>query len=98
MNEITPEQLHALGTDVSLIDVREPNEVAEVRIPFAKVIPLSELEDRTDEVPEGAYIMCHAGGRSSRVVKYFEHQGKELINVEGGISGWEAAGLPVERG
>ena len=98
MKEITPQDLSALGTDITLIDVREPNEVAEVRVPFAKSIPLSELTDRVDEIPDGAYIMCHAGGRSARTVQHLERLGKETTNVLGGISEWEAAGLPVERG
>lgn len=97
MNEITPQELHALGTQIDLIDVREPNEVAEVRVPFAKSIPLSELTDRIDEIPEGAYIMCHGGGRSGRTVQHLSNLGRSATNVAGGISEWEAAGLPVER-
>lgn len=97
MNDITPKDLYALGNNVTLIDVREPNEVAEVRVPFAKNIPLSELAERLDEIPEGAYIMCHAGGRSARTVAHLANLGKETTNVLGGISEWEQAGLPVER-
>lgn len=98
MNEITPKELNALGTDITLIDVREPNEVAEVRIPFAKSIPLSELSERIDEIPAGAYIMCHGGGRSGRTVEHLARLGKETTNVAGGISEWEQEGFPVERG
>lgn len=98
MKEITPKDLYALGTDITLIDVREPGEIAEVRVPFAKSIPLSELSERIDEIPEGAYIMCHAGGRSARTVEHLERLGKSTTNVTGGISEWEQDGLPVERG
>lgn len=99
MKTISVEELHRLGEQVTLIDVREPDEVAEVRIPYATSIPLSEFADRLDEVPaEGAYIMCLAGGRSARAVAYLEQHGKDATNVDGGISAWESAGLPVERG
>lgn len=98
MNEIAPTALFALGQSVTLIDVRESDEVAEVRIPFAKNIPLSELVDRWEEIPDGAYLLCHAGGRSSRAVDYLARLGRETSNVTGGILEWEEAGLPVERG
>lgn len=99
MKTITVDELHQLGDGITLIDVREPDEVAEVRIPFATFIPLSEFADRVDEVPDtGAYILCLAGGRSARVVDYLEQHGKDATNVEGGISEWEASGFPVERG
>ncbi|NLT26682.1 MAG: rhodanese-like domain-containing protein [Microbacteriaceae bacterium] len=98
MKRITPEELAALGETAPLIDLREPDEVAEVRVPWATQIPLSTLAERLDEIPEGAYLMCHGGGRSSRTVAYLEGLGREAVNVEGGISAWEAAGLPVERG
>lgn len=99
MENISVAELHKLGENITLIDVRENDEVAEVRIPFATVIPLSEFADRMDEVPdEGAYIMCHAGGRSVRTVDFLERYGKHATNVDGGISQWEAEGFPVERG
>lgn len=99
METISVAELHRLGESITLIDVREPGEVAEVRIPFATVIPLSEIADRMDEVPDdGAYIMCHAGGRSARTVDFLERYGKHATNVDGGISAWEAEGFPVERG
>ncbi|MFD2675253.1 rhodanese-like domain-containing protein [Gulosibacter bifidus] len=99
MKTITVQELGQLGENITLIDVREPDEIAEVRVPFAKVIPLSEFADRVDEVPtEGAYIMCHAGGRSARTVTFLEQRGIDATNVDGGIAAWEAAGLPVERG
>lgn len=99
MQNISPSELHALGAEATIIDVREPSEVAEVRIPSALSIPLSEFTERIAEVPaEGAYIMCHAGGRSARAVQYLEQIGISAINVDGGISAWEAQGLPVERG
>lgn len=99
MKTISVEALHQLGDQITLIDVREPDELAEVRIPYAVSIPLSEFADRADEVPaSGAYILCHAGGRSARAVTFLEELGKDATNVEGGISAWQQADLPFERG
>ena len=96
MDSISPTDLAGLD-DAVIIDVREPQEVATVRIPHATSIPLSTLLDRIDEVPDDAYIICHAGGRSARVVQYLEAQGRHVTDVTGGMDAWEAAGLPVER-
>ena len=98
MHSITPDELAKLGDQVELIDIREPNEVAEVRVPYAKNVPMSELLGRLDEISDGAYIMCHSGGRSGRAVQYLESQGRDVVDVTGGITAWERAGLPVERG
>lgn len=98
MKSITPQELAALGEHVALIDIREPDEVARVRVPYATNLPMSELIARVDEIPDGAYIMCHSGGRSGRAVEYLTGKGHDVIDVDGGISAWEHAGLPVERG
>jgi rhodanese-related sulfurtransferase len=42
--------------------------------------------------------MCHSGGRSARVTQFLEQQGYDATNVEGGITQWQAEGLPVSRG
>lgn len=98
MQNITVDELGKLGENINLIDIREPYEHDEVRVPFAKHIPLSELDARIDELGENPFIMCHGGGRSARTMQLLAQQGIETTNVSGGISAWEAAGLPVERG
>ena len=97
MKSITPTEFAAIDGAV-LIDVREPNEVAEVSVPGAILLPMSGIQERLGEVPEGTvYIMCHSGGRSARVAKFLEEQGHDAVNVEGGITRWQAEGLPVQR-
>lgn len=98
MQSITVQELAALGSSVPLIDVREVEEVAQVRVPWAVNLPLSSLANHLDEIPSGAYIMCRSGGRSGRTVQHLATMGREAVNVDGGILAWEAAGLPVERG
>lgn len=95
---ITPSEFAALGDDAVLIDVREPNELAEVRIPRALSMPMSTLGDHLDELPDGRfYLVCHSGMRSARIATSLIEQGHDAVTVVGGIVQWEAEGLPVER-
>ncbi len=98
MRSITPAEFAALGDDAHLIDVREPEELATVRTLRAQALPMSSLQEHLDELPEGTvYVMCHSGARSARVTAFLEQQGYDAVNVDGGITAWEAAGLPVTR-
>lgn len=98
MESITVEQLAALDLAGSILDVREADEVAHVRVPGSVNIPMSALLDRIDEVPLDAtvYVMCAVGGRSSQVTNYLDQRGYDVVNVEGGIRAWEQGGHPVE--
>lgn len=98
MKSVTPQEFAALD-GAALIDVREPNELAQVRIEQALPLPMSTLQDHLDELPDGPiYVLCHSGGRSARVAQFLEQQGYDAINIDGGILEWEAVGLPVVRG
>ena len=84
-----------------LLDVREPNELREVRVEGTLNIPMSELGTRTGEIPKDqpVIVMCAVGGRSANVTSYLLGQGWEDVgNVAGGIESWERVGLPVTRG
>lgn len=98
MKSVTPQEFATLE-GAALIDVREPNELAQVRTEIAQPLPMSTLQDHLDELPDGPiYVLCHSGARSARVTQFLEQQGYDAINVEGGILEWEAVGLPVVRG
>ena len=84
-----------------LVDVREESEWNEVRIPGAMLIPLSQFVARQAEIPAGrALIMqCRSGGRSGQAALALRTAGRSNVaNLAGGITDWEAAGLPVEYG
>lgn len=96
MKEITVTEL-AKAPGAVIIDVREPDEYATVRVPGAINIPLGQLT--TAELPDGPlYVICASGGRSSRATQYLEATGIDATNVEGGTNGWMQAGLPTDSG
>jgi len=80
MNEISVAELkrrHDAGDALLLLDVREPEELEIASIPWATVIPVAEIPSRIDELPRDTPIavMCHAGGRSSRITQFLEANG-----------------------
>lgn len=89
---------HAEG--VPVIDVREPDEYAEGHVPGAVLIPLGEVPDRAAEVPTGptVYLICAKGGRSLRAAEHLAGEGRDVVNVAGGTTGWIDAGFPTVAG
>jgi rhodanese-related sulfurtransferase len=64
--------------DVVVLDVREPNELAETgTVKGAIHIPLGQLESRLGELPKDKVILtaCRAGGRASRALTLLESKG-----------------------
>lgn len=91
-------------TDVTdamlLLDVRDPDEHAAARVDGSVHIPMMTLPDRLDELPrdQRVAVLCAVGGRSAQVTAWLVAQGYDAANVDGGISAWAAAGLPVVTG
>ena len=84
-----------------LLDVREPNEFAEVRAAGAVLVPTSQFQARAGELPADRplLVVCHLGSRSAAVTGFLVRSGRtDVVNVAGGMDAWEKAGLPVLRG
>jgi rhodanese-related sulfurtransferase len=80
----------------ALLDVREQDEWEAGHVDGALHIPMGQLIARIDELPEDKlYVLCRVGGRSAQVVQYLVAQGREAVNVDGGMYAWEAAGRPM---
>ncbi len=83
-----------------LIDVREPHEWNESHLEAAEHVPMDELVARADEVApdvsERILLYCRTDNRSQKMATELAALGYEDIGVmEGGIVGWEGAGLPT---
>lgn len=99
MRSISVQDLAALGRDAAIVDVREDDEFADVRVAGTQSIPLSRFVQSLAEVPAGGtvYMLCAAGVRSAQAAAYLAGRGYDAVNVDGGITGWQRAGLPVDR-
>ncbi|HLS48662.1 MAG TPA: rhodanese-like domain-containing protein [Actinomycetaceae bacterium] len=86
-----------LTADWVVLDVREQVEWDHGHAPDAVHIPLSELPERIDELPEAELVVvCRSGGRSARATQWLNHAGFEARNLDGGMKAWWAAGLPLQ--
>ena len=87
--------------DAILLDVREMGEFVEFRAPGAALVPTSSFMSRVADLPADRplLVVCLSGGRSAAVAGYLIRAGRtDVVNVAGGMSAWEKAGLPVRRG
>ncbi|MFJ8065233.1 rhodanese-like domain-containing protein [Psychrobacillus sp. NPDC096426] len=94
MNVISTEELLQkidAGETVSVIDVRESEEVATGIIPGAKHIALGQIETSMDQIDKSVphYIVCKAGARSAMACEILEENGFTVTNVAGGMLDWE---------
>ncbi|HEX5861199.1 MAG TPA: rhodanese-like domain-containing protein [Nocardioides sp.] len=79
--------------DLTVLDVREPVEWQHGHIDGALHIPLTELVERLDEVPEGRMlVVCQVGGRSAQAVAYLNQRGHDAVNLRGGMVDWADSG------
>lgn len=79
------------GEELTILDVRNPQEYEIARIPGSVLIPLHELQDRLGELDPAATIVahCHHGARSARAVQLLRQMGySRSINLAGGIDDW----------
>lgn len=77
-----------------VLDVREQVEWDHGHIEGALHIPLSELGERVDDVPaeQQVLVVCKVGGRSAQATAFLAHHGRDVVNLDGGMLDWEAAG------
>lgn len=92
--EVEPEALQAELDSAEppfLVDVREPEEWAIVRLPGAHLIPKGELADRVDELTRASRLVlyCRAGVRSAEAAHMLLDLGfSNVRSLRGGINAW----------
>jgi rhodanese-related sulfurtransferase len=90
-----------VGTRVAegwmLLDVRTEDEWVDGRIAGSVHIPMDQLMQRLDEVDDRVVCVCAVGARSARVAQFLNAQGREAVNLDGGLYAWANSGLSIER-
>jgi len=85
-----------LPEGLTVLDVREQIEWDHAHIDGALHIPLGELMQRVDEVPATqTLVVCKVGGRSAQATAWLAQQGREVVNLDGGMLDWSEAGRPM---
>ncbi len=104
ITEIDPKEVDELrgNANVTIVDVREADEVAQGKIPGAVHIARGFLESRIDGfVPDRdskVIINCASGVRSALAAKTLEDLGfSDVSSVTGGFTLWKDRGYDVEK-
>ncbi len=79
--------------DFLLLDCREADEYQRVCIAAAKLVPMSDIQDRIGELEVYKHteivVHCHHGGRSLKVTHWLRSQGFASVqSMAGGIDQW----------
>lgn len=89
------------GQPVAVVDVRTVPEWKEGHIADASHIMGGEIARRLAELPDEdrtLAVICRTGYRSMVAAGVLQRAGiKRVVNVQGGMQAWEAAGLPVAK-
>ncbi|MCO6042990.1 rhodanese-like domain-containing protein [Aeoliella sp. ICT_H6.2] len=101
---ISPNEFKSVvdGGNFKLVDVRTPAEFQSTHVRGAVNVPLDQVSpDSVPQPVEGKplYIICQKGGRGSQACDQLTAAGLEnVVNVEGGTTACEQAGLPLVHG
>lgn len=86
--------------DHVLVDVRTKGEYLQGHLPNAINIPLNELGQRVNEIPQGkaVVVVCASGNRSRTGASKIVEAGYENVyNLKGGTMTWMMNGKPIVR-
>ncbi len=84
-------------SNITVLDVREPEELAQYQVQNAISIPLAQLDKAINKLPTDKPIvtLCRSGRRSALAVNILNKAGfTDVANIKGGILEWIEQGLP----
>lgn len=78
--------------EINVVDVREQEEYDALHLDGVRLLPLSELADRYQELEKDHpyYVICKSGRRSARACQFLKEQGYDVTNVQGGMDAFES--------
>ncbi|WP_203567726.1 FAD-dependent oxidoreductase [Aestuariimicrobium ganziense] len=81
----------ALAAGATLLDVRSQGEFDAGSIPGAVLVPVDELRERRDELPDGDLVVhCAVGIRGHIAARMLSQWGRSVRNLDGGYRTWGA--------
>jgi rhodanese-related sulfurtransferase len=87
---------HAAG-EIQLVDVRETYERDAGHIDGSRHIELERLASQAETLDRDTPVIfyCRLGARSGMAANAFRRAGFEAYSMVGGLSAWDAQGLPL---
>jgi len=84
--------------DVHVLDTRRHDERRDAAIPGSQHIPLHELADRLDELPDTPlFVHCGSGYRASIAASMLDALGKQVVLIDDSFDNAASAGLAGDR-
>lgn len=99
---ISREQLleQAKQGTIILLDVRPRSEFNHAHLPFARSMPLDEIQHRIAELPKSKEIVAYCRGPFCVFAEEAAHllklNSRKVSKLHDGVAEWRAAGLPLE--
>lgn len=104
----TPETLDAKAFQAAigqgkalLVDVRTPAEYAGGHLEGSLNVDWTGADHETEftKLPKDQPLLlyCRSGGRSGQAMEYLKSKGYQVQHLNGGITAWMSAGLPVTK-
>lgn len=88
--------------EVTLLDVRPPEEFAAGHLPGALSVPLPELARQLAALPRRREVVAYCRGpycvMAIEAVRQLRAKGFKAVRLEDGVLDWAAQGLAIERG
>ncbi|MDZ4076015.1 MAG: metalloregulator ArsR/SmtB family transcription factor [Hylemonella sp.] len=88
--------------EVIVLDVRPEEEYEVAHLPYARSMPVAEIEKRLAELPKGREIVAYCRGPfclfSEEAQQLLTRKGYRVRKLLDGVAEWRAAGMPLERG
>lgn len=92
----------ARAGEIVIIDVRPAVEFQIRHLPYARSLPLDELEQRLAHLPRNKEIVAYCRGpyclMAIEAVALLRSKGFRAVRLEDGVAEWAAAGLPITSG
>lgn len=99
---VSPEEFakEIKSSDYYLLDVRKPDEYESGHIEGAANLDVTDpnfSEEAKSNLPKDKIIAvyCGTGKRSGMAATKLIEEGFKILNLDGGLNAWKAAGLPV---
>jgi rhodanese-related sulfurtransferase len=87
--------------DVIVLDVRPEDEYRAGHLPFARSVPVDELERKLSSLPRNREIVAYCRGPycvwAYEAVSLLRRKGYRATRFEDGVAEWRTAGLPLEQ-
>lgn len=91
----------AKANEIIVLDVRPQEEYDAGHLPYARSMPVTEVEQHLSQLPKSKQIVAYCRGAfclmSDEAVKLLKAKGYRVSKLAEGVTDWQAAGLPVHR-